>query len=131
MRVHVARKTEPQASASIEGHGTSDTDGNVWNWEQNVGLAVHALHALASHRPQAGRAHPAETRLVLAGGYDVRLAENRKYFAELQALVDRLGLQDRVPPSHILLPVHEVPAPNFHSWGRNKGQPLRGGRPST
>lgn len=35
-------------------------------------------------------------RLVLAGGYDERLAENREYFCELQSLVTELGLDDQV-----------------------------------
>lgn len=35
-------------------------------------------------------------RLVIAGGYDVRLAENRLYFAELQKEAANLGLKDEV-----------------------------------
>ncbi|MEW5305498.1 MAG: hypothetical protein WDW36_008032 [Sanguina aurantia] len=41
-----------------------------------------------THRPRAV--------LVLAGGYDVRLAENVEHLAELQALAASLGITDRV-----------------------------------
>ena len=59
---------------------------------QDVGLAVRAFGLVASG--QKGRAQ--QCKLVLAGGYDPRLAENREYFAELQALVAELGLQKQV-----------------------------------
>ena len=36
--------------------------------------------------------------LVLAGGYDKRLAENREHFVEVQRLVAELGLQEQVRP---------------------------------
>ena len=35
-------------------------------------------------------------RLVLAGGYDSRLAENREYLQELSNLVAEMGLQEQV-----------------------------------
>ena len=38
----------------------------------------------------------AESVLVLAGGYDKRLAENREHYAELVDLIAELGLQSKV-----------------------------------
>lgn len=58
---------------------------------QGIGLAIQALHALLQASP--GRA---SCRLVVAGGYDPRLAENVEHLQELQQLARELGLQDKV-----------------------------------
>lgn len=38
----------------------------------------------------------ADSVLVIAGGYDKRLAENREYYAEMQDLVAGCGLEQKV-----------------------------------
>ncbi len=63
---------------------------------QNLGLAVHAFGILQDKYSR--RAEVSQCALVLAGGYDVRLAENREHFCEMQELVERLGLQHQVSP---------------------------------
>jgi len=50
------------------------------------------VRALSAMRKKGGSC----ARLVLAGGYDERLAENREYFCELQSLVAELRLDDQV-----------------------------------
>lgn len=65
----------------------------LWLVMQNVALAVRALHELNATQAQIGT----KARLVLAGGYDARLAENRQYFGELQQQIEQLGLQGQVP----------------------------------
>jgi len=60
---------------------------------QGIELAILALHEASARQQQSG----ARTRrLVVAGGYDSRLAENREYYEELAALVRRVGLSDQV-----------------------------------
>ena len=66
---------------------------------QNVALAVRALQELRTRQPWASNPRLSGARLVLAGGYDERLAENREHFTELRELVGRLGLQDQVRPA--------------------------------
>jgi hypothetical protein len=61
---------------------------------QGIELAVLALHE-ASARTENG-ADAAAWRLVLAGGYDARLAENREYFEQLDSQVRQLGLSNQV-----------------------------------
>ena len=60
---------------------------------QGIELAILSLHE-ASARQQQSSART--RRLVIAGGYDSRLAENREYYEELDALVRRLGLSEQV-----------------------------------
>ena len=79
---------------------------------QNVALAVRALHELRKQQPgpeqplleQSPRSMAAGARLVLAGGYDERLAENREYFRELQTLIRELGMEDQVRLPDIMHP---------------------------
>ncbi|KAI5282669.1 Alpha-1,3-mannosyltransferase-like protein, partial [Ascosphaera acerosa] len=59
---------------------------NRFERKKNIGLAIHAFHQLG----EKGRAG---ARLVLAGGYDTRVAENVAYHAELDGLATRLGLR--------------------------------------
>jgi alpha-1,3/alpha-1,6-mannosyltransferase len=54
--------------------------------KKGLGLAIEALARLADRR----------ARLVIAGGYDERLDENRETLAALEALALRLGVADRV-----------------------------------
>eukprot|EP00727_Mastigamoeba_balamuthi_P008886 m51a1_g462 putative alpha-1,3/1,6-mannosyltransferase (410) ;mRNA; f:171568-173460 len=80
---------------------------NRFERKKDVGLALEALSALrgsgALPRAQADR-----VRLVLAGGYDPRVAENAEVFSELQQRAGALGLSDRV-----------VFLPNFTAAQRN------------
>ncbi len=59
---------------------------------QGLPLAVKALHELKR------QGHPGSSlaRLVVAGGYDKRLAENREHFKEVQQLVTDLHMEDEV-----------------------------------
>ena len=78
---------------------------------QNIALAVRALE-VALRLPASGTQAPSLLRrltssssskravrplgLVLAGGYDQRLLENREVLAEMQGLARDLGVQDHV-----------------------------------
>lgn len=66
---------------------------NRYERKKNLGLALEALAALQSSLP------PAQMRgvhLVVAGGYDERVAENVQHHAELKEQASSLGLADRV-----------------------------------
>ena len=58
---------------------------------QGIGLAIEALHELHKRGSQY-----ASCRLVVAGGYDPRLAENVEHLQELRQLAQRLGVADAV-----------------------------------
>ncbi|KAK1832780.1 hypothetical protein QBC39DRAFT_304458 [Podospora conica] len=60
---------------------------NRFERKKDVGLALRAFAALPAHLRAAGRA-----KLILAGGYDARVAENVEYHAELVTLASELGL---------------------------------------
>ena len=61
---------------------------------QNLALAVTGFKAmLKEHSAQPGAA---DSVLVIAGGYDRRLAENREHFEELVGLVAERQLQGKV-----------------------------------
>lgn len=59
---------------------------------QGIPLAVKALHQL--HEQEVSST--AAACLVVAGGFDKRLAENRDHYEEVCQLVVDLGLQQRV-----------------------------------
>lgn len=59
---------------------------------QGLLLAVKALYELRGR--SASRANSA--CLIIAGGYDKRLAENRDHYEEVQQLVIDLGLEQQV-----------------------------------
>ena len=59
---------------------------------QGIPLAVQALH----HLNPMEMSRTAAPRLVVAGGFDNRLKENREHYAEVRQLVDDLGLQQQV-----------------------------------
>ena len=64
---------------------------------QGIGLAIQALHALLQ---SSSVAEGKGCRLVVAGGYDSRLAENVDHLRELQQLASELGVQDKVCANH-------------------------------
>lgn len=64
---------------------------------QNLGLAIQSFrHLLDSQQALASA-----SQLIIAGGYDKRLAENREHFIEIQDLVKQLGLESQVKPTPI------------------------------
>ena len=69
---------------------------NRFERKKDVMLALEAYAVLRDRHPAAY----AQTRLVLAGGYDPRVAENVEYCAELRRRRDALGLAESV----VLLP---------------------------
>ncbi|KAH7320802.1 family 1 glycosyltransferase [Stachybotrys elegans] len=58
---------------------------NRFERKKDIALAIKAFAAI----PAAKRS---DTRLILAGGYDFRILENREYHRELQSLADTLKL---------------------------------------
>lgn len=58
--------------------------------KKGIGLALKALRELQQRQPDC------KAQLVVAGGYDVRLAENREHLLELQQLAQDLGITDQV-----------------------------------
>jgi len=81
---------------------------------QELGLAVQSLGVLLTQQAGASR-EVARCRLVLAGGYDARLAENREVLQGLRDLVADLGLGDQarawVPSAARVLMPRPRPAP--------------------
>ncbi|KAL2157828.1 hypothetical protein VTH06DRAFT_5097 [Thermothelomyces fergusii] len=59
---------------------------NRFERKKDVALAIRAFALLPAERRRGAK-------LVVAGGYDSRVAENVSYHAELAALADRLGLR--------------------------------------
>ncbi|KJE96604.1 alpha-1,3-mannosyltransferase ALG2 [Capsaspora owczarzaki ATCC 30864] len=66
---------------------------NRFERKKNLMLALEALLGLKQQLTKAEWEH---VRLVLAGGYDERLPENREYHAELQQFAQANGLADHV-----------------------------------
>ena len=66
---------------------------NRYERKKNVALALEALALL---RAQLAPARFATVRLVIAGGYDERLADNRETLRSLQARTRELGLESHV-----------------------------------
>ena len=66
---------------------------------QDLGLAVRALHTLQTGpgRPQSSQ----PVQLILAGGYDSRLLENKEVFEDLKRLVACLGVDHQVGPASV------------------------------
>jgi glycogen synthase len=58
--------------------------------KKGIGLALTALKELQQRQPGCS------AQLVVAGGYDARLAENREHLGELQALARHLGIEQQV-----------------------------------
>lgn len=63
---------------------------NRFERKKGIGLALEALRELQHRCPGCG------ATLVLAGGYDARLAENREHLEELRQQAQQLGLQQQV-----------------------------------
>eukprot|EP00775_Hariotina_reticulata_P008164 gene8164-8355_t len=63
---------------------------NRFERKKGIGLALKALRELQQRQPDC------KAQLVVAGGYDVRLAENREHLLELQQLAQDLGITDQV-----------------------------------
>ncbi|KER28327.1 hypothetical protein T265_04788 [Opisthorchis viverrini] len=75
---------------------------NRYERKKNLSLALFALSHLFIHwdelvdSDKSGHAKPSDVHLVLAGGYDTRVAENVEYHKELTALADELKIGDHV-----------------------------------
>lgn len=63
---------------------------NRYERKKSISLAIETLAVLVEREPSRNFS------LVVAGGYDERLAENVTYFKELQRLVQNRGLQGKV-----------------------------------
>jgi glycosyltransferase involved in cell wall biosynthesis len=63
---------------------------NRFERKKGIDLALKALHELQQRQPSSNAV------LVVAGGYDVRLAENREHLKELQQLAQQLDIKQRV-----------------------------------
>ncbi|CAK7272693.1 Alpha-1,3-mannosyltransferase-like protein [Sporothrix epigloea] len=66
---------------------------NRFERKKDIGLAIRAFAGLPSDRRGGGGDGANRTRLVVAGGYDSRVAENVDYHRELDALATSLGLR--------------------------------------
>lgn len=64
--------------------------------KKGIGLALTALKELQQQRPTSQPAGSSNAVLVVAGGYDVRLAENREHLLELQELAEQLDIKQQV-----------------------------------
>ncbi|XP_029959562.1 alpha-1,3/1,6-mannosyltransferase ALG2 [Salarias fasciatus] len=86
---------DPQGLAGMLPEGTSSLflSLNRYERKKNLGLALEALAALRSRLPPGQRAG---IHLVVAGGYDDRVAENVQHYAELKELAEQLRLGDCV-----------------------------------
>ncbi|KAF8418064.1 hypothetical protein EV426DRAFT_347872 [Tirmania nivea] len=69
---------------------------NRFERKKNIALAIHSFSLL----PRTLR-HASSTRLILAGGYDPRNAENAQYHLDLTKLCDTLGLQHATCKNYI------------------------------
>ncbi|XP_033636171.1 alpha-1,3/1,6-mannosyltransferase ALG2-like [Asterias rubens] len=65
---------------------------NRFERKKNLGLAVEALGKLLENPAQVKR----KVHLLMAGGYDDRVTENREHYLELRQLTEKLKLNDRV-----------------------------------
>ena len=66
---------------------------NRFERKKGIDLAVRALMVLRQRVPTDVFAR---VRLVLAGGYDERVLENKEYFEEISPVVRRGGLEDKI-----------------------------------
>ncbi|XP_076869279.1 alpha-1,3/1,6-mannosyltransferase ALG2 [Brachyhypopomus gauderio] len=76
-----------------EGRGLLFLSINRYERKKNLPLALRALAALKARVSAARWGH---VHLVLAGGYDERVAENVQHYEELRSLAASLGLEERV-----------------------------------
>eukprot|EP00897_Mesotaenium_endlicherianum_P006045 jgi/Mesen1/5469/ME000273S04704 len=98
-------------SAALEGLG-GDARGlflsiNRFERKKNIQLAIlafvatlrrleHGSSSGALEKKDAGACSSDGVKLVIAGGYDPRLRENREYLEDLRALAEREGVEERV-----------------------------------
>ncbi|XP_045079138.1 alpha-1,3/1,6-mannosyltransferase ALG2 [Coregonus clupeaformis] len=66
---------------------------NRYERKKSLGLALESLSSLRAHLAPGDQAG---LHLVVAGGYDSRVAENVQHYAELKELAARLGVEDSV-----------------------------------
>lgn len=64
---------------------------NRYERKKDLGLAVEAFSDFVQRSKNRS-----DVKLILAGGYDARLAENVEYFRELAELISKLGLEGKV-----------------------------------
>lgn len=63
---------------------------NRYERKKNISLAVMAFDLLVEKHGNSN------CQLIIAGGYDERVTENREYYQELKDLVDEMGLTENV-----------------------------------
>ena len=80
------RSLLPEEVGRLMASGPTFLSINRYERKKNIGLAIRALALLEDET----------TGLVVAGGYDVRLAENVEHLDELKGIVEELGLGDRI-----------------------------------
>ncbi|KAM6967661.1 alpha-1,3/1,6-mannosyltransferase ALG2 [Aplochiton taeniatus] len=87
--------TEEQGLEGLLPEGTSCMflSLNRYERKKSLGLALESLAALRASLPAGQRVG---VHLVVAGGYDDRVAENVEHYHELKELAAQLGLQDCV-----------------------------------
>ncbi|KAL4443057.1 hypothetical protein ABPG77_008548 [Micractinium sp. CCAP 211/92] len=85
------RQGLPAELAAFAEGGPTFLSINRFERKKGIGLAIEALRELRSR----GRRYAA-ARLVVAGGYDPRLAENVEHLGELRQLAQQAGVADAV-----------------------------------
>jgi len=87
---NLAEKTEAEAK-SEEGTVTFLSI-NRYERKKNIALAIEAFrHLLENHKRQNQN-----LKLIIAGGYDLRVPENVDYYSELKTMVDNAGISTQV-----------------------------------
>ncbi|GMH44119.1 hypothetical protein BSKO_12053 [Bryopsis sp. KO-2023] len=68
---------------------------NRFERKKEIGLALEAMSALTKLRANSGGSM-SDCNIVIAGGYDSRLTENREHLQELRNKASHLGIAERV-----------------------------------
>ena len=66
---------------------------NRYERKKNLSLAIYAFGKLLETLDED---HKTAVYLIMAGGYDERVVENREYYEELKSLAEELGISDKV-----------------------------------
>lgn len=90
------RKCLPQEVVTLMNEKAVFLSINRFERKKNIGLAIKALGVLHQELQKIGTVKDKLPGLVVAGGYDVRLAENVEHLQELECLVEELGLREYV-----------------------------------
>jgi len=110
------KKSLPDKAVVLISTGPTFLSINRFERKKNIGLAIEALHKLVKKRSGTGFVShsnsaeeeegaealtesggvPSGPRLIIAGGYDTRLAENVEHLRELGWHAAKLGVRDRV-----------------------------------